>query len=137
MRISKTIKTYLQAAVQLLLACVIIVNLGAADIHELTGHLQVHEQACGGENEQDACHRYVYHHEQSQACNGSHEHITASVKECFSCTYFKERRHDAFFHREQSQQYCCATSVSYADKTLSIPFSNPQYACLRGPPALS
>jgi hypothetical protein len=91
-------KTYgsFYSTLALLLTAVLLFNVFGSNLHECSKHSNVNaEVSCNDENELDACHRFLIHHEKSQACNGSHEHLNASHDECFVCKYVKERQNEA------------------------------------------
>src|SRR3954464_6015763 len=96
MRLKKHNHTLFLSAWHLLLGLTIVFNLASKSIHELTAHTDHLQIFCTSENEKDACHRYVYHHEESRQCHGGHQHILSLEKDCFACHYYKQRAADLF-----------------------------------------
>lgn len=135
MRFIKNIKPFLISTISFLLSLVILMNHAGFSISELNEHV-IGAGTCSAENEKDACHRYVYHHEESRDCDGSHKHVSAAQAECFGCKYFKQ-------HQETITE-----AFGFTVHTIALPFyhSDPVAPPLpdpyfsfyqRGPPALS
>lgn len=117
-----------------LLGLIILFNLGInASHYDCEDHKHNQEESCSFANEFDACHRYIFHHEKSSSCDGSHKHFGTKSDECFACKYYKQRSDFTCF-----EHYSLAPLSVYKIQFVSTSFednSQDQSAYyLRGPP---
>ncbi len=101
MLLNKNIKPIFYSAISALLSFIIVFNLSfnAFHIHTEEHHDEV-VQTCSPDEENDACHRFLVHHEKSHSCDGKHEHFSNKNEDCFACTFYKNNQ--KFFATEQA-----------------------------------
>jgi hypothetical protein len=137
MALKQNIKTIFYSSFPALLSLVLVFNLSfnAFHIHTDEHHHSVTEK-CSPDEENDACHRFLIHHEESAGCNGGHEHISNKPEDCFACHYFKNQ--ELFLIPDQVCVFISNTifgdRISKVSRSQSL-FS--EIVLLRGPPALS
>lgn len=104
-------------------------------LHSYFVHQEQIETVCSLENEQDACHRAIYHHDSINGCKHK-EHITKPIQKCELCSMLLTH-HVLPSHK--------STYISQVNHVPVIPaledqlVSNPIFAAygLRGPPTFS
>lgn len=69
------------------LCFVIVFNISSTFNHSHPHTHALSESTC---NEIDACHKFIFHHQKSESCNGSHKHVQEKQEECYSCKYLKQ-----------------------------------------------
>ncbi|MBP7809110.1 MAG: hypothetical protein KA163_07450 [Bacteroidia bacterium] len=136
MALNKNIKAFFCSIVSALLCFIIVFNLSFNAFHIQTEKHHHAEQNCSPDEENDACHRYLIHHEKSNSCNGEHEHFTQKSDECFACNYFKNQQ--PYFEVEKvtlaSKPF---SSFTYSSKQVTLKKSFSFTIFSRGPPTIS
>lgn len=119
-----------------LLGFVITFNLVFNAFHIQTeAHHDATEQKCLPDDENDTCHRFLIHNEESSACNGTHQHITKKIEECFVCKHFKN--HQPFVKTNLVINFITHNTIKYyvlKETKLKFPYSS--FVFLRGPPII-
>jgi hypothetical protein len=123
-----------RSLVALFMSAVLVFNFVSVNFYEIQEHFVTHSEIeCNEENEADACHRYTIHHEKSEGCDGSHQHINSKHEECFSCKYTKERQSDIFY--DDLPLVWTASDNVISDTNIRAVFSSAIFLTfLRGPP---
>lgn len=130
---TKNIKAFVCCALSTLLSFVIVFNLSFNAFHIQTEEHHHAEQTCSPDEENDACHRYLIHHEKSNSCNGEHEHFTQKSDECFTCQYYKQRSEISYFENYSIIRLAEHT-VNYQSISFKNKIQNYSSYYLRGPP---
>lgn len=110
------------------LCLVIAFNLSSSLVH--SHDHSATESTC---NENDACHQFIFHHQKSENCNGSHKHIQEKQDECYSCKYLKQ----GYYHYSQ---IVSINKIGFAlikklnQNQLNFLVTNLTHFYLRGPP---
>ncbi len=137
MVLNKNIKTISCSAISALVSFVIVFNLSFNAFHfNSEEHHHVEAQTCSPNEENDACHRFLIHHEKSHSCDGRHEHFSKKADDCFVCNYFKNQHQ--FFEKELPFVFISQfVSSFYSSKESKPKNSFPLSFFSRGPPAIS
>ncbi len=136
MAINKNIKAFIWSTLSALLCFVIVFNLSVNAFHIQTEDHHHTEQTCSPDEENDACHRYLIHHEKSKSCNGEHEHYSNKSEDCFTCNYFKNQQPS--FKVEGLSSFIPEVSFtkhSFQEVSFKTSFSLSVFS--RGPPTIS
>lgn len=135
MLLKQNIRTITYSAISALLSFIIVFNLSFNAFHTQTEVHHHAEQSCTADEEFDACHRFLIHHEKSSECNGQHKHFSEKTEDCFICTFFKNQ-HEII----QSKKHLCPlVRTSSLESLIKLSFFKSPYlsfAFLRGPPTL-
>jgi hypothetical protein len=118
------------------LCFVLAFNLFGNNLHQCEAHPLNTETACTEETEKDACHRFIIHHEKSDACDGHHKHLSAKHDDCFACKYFKERQSSPVGETSRLA-YSYVANVECPIIQDQVSAGSPELIYLRGPPLLS
>ena len=133
MALNKNIKALFCSIISALLSFIIVFNLSFNAFHIQTEEHHHAEQTCSPDEENDACHRYLIHHEKSNSCNGEHEHFGAKTEDCFTCKYYKQRSDFSHFENYSSIQVT-ELKVNYPSIYFLNKIQNYTSYYLRGPP---
>lgn len=133
MSLKQNIRTLFCSTVSSLLSVIIVFNLGFNVFHIRSEEHHHSEQTCSADEEFNACHRYLIHHEKSTGCDGEHEHFTKKTDYCFVCKYYKQR--NEFSHFESySAFYLPDHQINYRSVSFKNKIQNYSSYYLRGPP---
>lgn len=136
MALNKNIKAFFCSIVSALLSFVIVFNLSFNAFHIQTEEHHHAEQTCSPDEENDACHRYLIHHEKSNSCHGEHQHFTTKSDDCFACNYFKNQQ--PYFEVEEGTRSTKSFShLTYSLKQIHFKTSFSFAIFSRGPPTIS
>lgn len=136
MSVKQNIKTGFCSILSALLGVVIVFNLSFNAFHIQTEEHHHSEKNCSVDEEFDACHRFLIHHEKSAGCDGSHQHLTNKADDCFACNFFKNQQQSI----ETDPEVCFLSQSKdhlYSNKESGSGSTDIIYAFLRGPPAIS
>jgi hypothetical protein len=134
---NKKLYRSLHPALSIVLIAAVIFNFLSNNSHQCSEHSTVSsEMSCNEDNELDACHRYLIHHEKSEACNGSHEHLNSSHDDCFVCKYVKERHHEPVTY-ENGVSLLVNENIEFAITQQRLSDNSVYFSEPRGPPTLS
>ena len=124
------------SSVSALLGFVIVFNLSFNAFHLQTEEHHHAEQNCSVDEEFDACHRFLIHHEKSAGCDGTHQHITKKADSCFACNFFKNQQETT---EPTNGLYFSQNNIinHFFNRESRIESSSLIYTFLRGPPSIS
>ena len=136
MILSKNIRAFYTVTITVMVNVCIVWNLSFGALHFYSPeHHHFISEPCSADKENDACHRFLVHHEKSNSCDGSHDHFNSKPEECFSCKYLKHRC-DVINAETDSPVIYSNFSINYYRIYLNDDNQKHLGSYLRGPPAV-